>query len=159
MTRPGPTMNHQDSRARAERAFQMHAIGRTWAEVSRELGYKSRGAAQAAVARLHSRQPAESVDSARRSAAESLRITSAVLFDRFAKAAKREDDDTLALLNRELVRNRDQLAKLGGLYQPERVDIDLNVRQTPAEIISDARARLMAVIDAEVIDEPKEIRQ
>ncbi len=152
-----PTGSRQDSRARAERAFQLHAVGRTWAEVSRELGCKSRGAAQLAVARLHSRSPAESVDSARRSAAESLRITSSVLFGRFADAARREDDDTLALLNRELVRNRDQLAKLGGLYQPERVDV--TVSTSASEIIADARQRLLAVVDAEVVDLPKEIAQ
>lgn len=76
-----------------------------------------------------------------------------MLFDRFASAAKGGDDQALAMLNRELVRNRDQLAKLNGLYQPDRVDHTHTV-QTTASILADARERLLAIdtIDAEVIE-------
>jgi hypothetical protein len=69
-----PVMCHQD---RAEAALRLHAVGRTWAEVSAELGYRSRDGARLAVARLQARMPAESVDGARRSASEGLRENAA----------------------------------------------------------------------------------
>ncbi len=148
-----PTGSRQDSRARAERAFQLHACGRTWAEVSQELGYKSRGAAQLAVKRLHDRTPPESSDAARRSAAESLRITSSVLFGRFGDAARRQDDAALAMLNRELVRNRDQVAKLLGLYAPDQVDV--NVSTSASAILERAESEFLALaqntIEGEVV--------
>jgi hypothetical protein len=78
------------------------------------------------------------------------------VFDRFAAAIDREDDETAALLNREVCRNRDQLAKLTGFYAPETVDV--HVTQTPAAILAETKQRLLAVIDAEVV-EPKELTQ
>lgn len=166
MRHMAPTMPRQDSRARAERAFALRSIGRTWREIAAELGFASHGAAQLAVARHLDRTAPESPHVARRSAVESLRITTAVLFDRFAEAVKRDDDAAVALLNRELVRNRDQQAKLDGLYQPQRTEVDVNVRQSPAALIADTRAKLLALagqtegtatalptIDAEVIEQ------
>ena len=85
-------MSHRDSRARAEEALRLHAVGRTWAEISAELGYASRDGARLAVARLHARTPAESIDTARRSAMESLRILRSVLFERFAQATGAAQD-------------------------------------------------------------------
>jgi len=155
-----PVMPLRDSRARAERAFQLRAIGRSWREAANELGYRSVGAVQRAVQRHELRNGPEPVETSRRSLITSARITHSILFDRFAAAIDREDDETAALLNRELVRNRDQIAKLTGSYAPE--NINVNVSQTPAAIIADARARLLAVVDAEVIDarvvEPKELQ-
>ena len=77
-----PVMPRQDSRARAERAAQLRAMGRTWAEISASLGYQSRGAAQRAVSRLHDRTPPESIESLRRHEAEELRLRRAVLYDK-----------------------------------------------------------------------------
>lgn len=139
------------SRARAERAFSLRAIGRSWSEVRDELGYKSVGAAQTAVSRHMARNSAEHVDTTRRGAVESLRITTSVLFDRFAAAVVREDDATVALLNREIVRNRDQLARLTGAYMPERAEVDVTV----AGVESTRRALLerleRPVLEAEVV--------
>lgn len=112
-----------DSRARAERAFQLRAIGWSWNRIAVELQYASHGAAQTAVKRHEARTSGESSESSRRSLIESARLTTAVLFDRFAAAADREDDKTMALLNGEITRNRDQLAKLTGAYTP----VDVNV--------------------------------
>ena len=151
-----PCMSLRDSRARAERAFGLRAIGRTWREVASELGFKSIGAAQLAVSRHLARSSPESVDTTRRGAVESLRITTSVLFDRFAAAVGRGDDATAALLNRELVRNRDQAARLLGLYAPSQTEVD--VRVSASALIADTRERLLAVVDAEVVEEPtKEI--
>ena len=101
MRHMAPVMSHQDSRLRAEKAFSLRAIGHTWREIAAELGYKSHGAVQLAVSRYLARTPAESVDTARRSAVESLRVTRALLFDRFAEAAIRGDDHLLTLMSKE----------------------------------------------------------
>jgi hypothetical protein len=150
----------RDSRLRAERAFGLRAIGRTWREVCNELGYKSVGAAQLAVSRHMARMDPESVDTTRRGALESLRITTSVLFDRFAAAVVREDDNTVVLLNREIVRNRDQLARLTGAYTPERTEVDVTLTQasfiesirTRAVEMVDARAAVLPAVDAEVVE-------
>jgi hypothetical protein len=152
-----PVMSLRESRVRAERAWQLRAIGRSWRQVANELGYRSIGAAQVAVKRHEKRDGVEPVETSRRSLIESARITSAVLFDRFAAAANREDDATLALLNHELCRNRDQLAKLMGAYAPERAEV--TVRQTTTQLLDEYRDKLLAIVDAEVIDEPKGIEQ
>lgn len=151
------TMTLHSSRARAERAFQLRSLGWSWNRIAAELDFKSHGAAQTAVKRHEQRVGSEPVESTRRSLIESARITTTVLFDRFAAAADRGDDRAIALLNGELCRNRDQLAKLTGAYAPERSEVDLNVRQTPSQIIADAQARLLAVIEGEVINAPKGI--
>jgi len=149
-------MSRQDSRSRAERAFALHACGRTWADISRELGYKSRSAACDAVARLHRATPAASPDAVRRSASETLRLLRAMLFDRVVIAQGAGDDDTLIALHRELTRNLSETAKLHGAYMPVTAQLDVNVSQTPAAIIAEARDRLLATIDAEVV-EPREL--
>lgn len=160
-----PTGNRQDARARAERAHQLRAIGRTWAEISEALGYKSRGAAQLAVQRLLERTAPEAPEALRRQEAEELRIRRAVLHERFHDARKRGDDDVLASLNRELDRVSTRWSRLHGLDAPERQQVDVNVNQSPAEIIDRMRTELLAVaaqrqpqhalssgiIDAEVI--------
>lgn len=149
-------MSRQDSRSRAEQAFALHACGRTWADISRELGYKSRSAACDAVTRLHRATPAASPDVVRRSATETLRLLRSMLFDRVVVAKAAGDDDTLIALHRELTRNLSETAKLHGAYAAQQIDV--NVTQTPSELIAEAREKLLAVIDAEVV-EPREIER
>jgi hypothetical protein len=152
-------MSLHDSRARAERAYLMRAVPYSWREICRALGYRSVGSAQLAVQRHIKRTSREPSDVSQRLAVESVQLTSRVLFDRFAVAADRGDDATLALLNRELRGNRDQLAKLLGLYAPDRAEVDVNVRQSPSQLLDEYRDKLLAIIDAEVIDEPKGIEK
>lgn len=145
----------RESRARAEKACVLRAVGRSWREVANELGYQSVGAVQLAVKRHERRNGPEPVESSRQSLVTSARITHAILFDRFAAAIDREDDATAALLNRELVRNRDQLARLQGAYAPDRHDVDVTVRQSATEIIADAKQRLLAIdntIEGELVE-------
>jgi hypothetical protein len=149
-----PTGNRQDARTRAERAHQLRAIGRTWAEISSALGYKSRGAAQLAVQRLLERTPPVGAEALRRQEAEELRIRRSVLHERFHDARQRNDDDALVALNRELDRVASRWSKLHGLDAPERQEVNVHVNQTPAAIIAEARERLLAVVDAEVVELP-----
>ena len=132
---------YRESRERAEKAAILRAIGRSWREVCRELGFKSIGAAQLAVQRHERRNGPEPVETSRRSLITSARITHSILFDRFAAAIDREDDATAALLNRELVRNRDQLARLTGSYAPERAEVSVRVST------EDNRRRLLALVE------------
>lgn len=134
-----PSMTLRDSRARAERAAVLRSIGRSWREVAAELGYRSVGAAQLAVERHERRNGPEPVETSRRSLIVSARLTHSILFDRFAAAIARDDDETAAMLNRELVRNRDQLAKLTGSYAPTQAEVSVTVTA------EDTRARLLAV--------------
>lgn len=142
-----PTTNRQDSRARAEEAFRLRACGRTWAEISDALGYKSRGAAQLAVKRLRDRTPAESVVQARATADESLRITQSVLFGRMAAAAQRGDDDMIARMAKEIRATVSERSKLVGAYAPQRTEVDVNVSSNPTAIIADAERQLLALIN------------
>jgi uncharacterized protein YegP (UPF0339 family) len=156
----------QDTRRQAERAAALKAVGRTWQEIADVLGYRSRQAAQQAVERLQKRNPPESVESARRSATETLRIVQAVLFEQFADAKQRGDNDDLSMLARELRNNVGEVAKLRGLYAPARSEVDVNIHQTATAILDRAESELLAltaqrqhplsvptVIDAEVITE------
>lgn len=151
-----PKMSTYDSRARAEEAFNLRASRNSWREVCEKLGYRSVGAAQTAVSRHVERQRREPTTTKIETHKAGVEIRTRALTQRFAAAYKSGDDNTLVALNREIVRNEAELAKLGGMYEPETVNI--NVRQTPAAIIAEARERLLAVVDAEVV-ETKELRQ
>lgn len=140
-----PVMNHQDSRARAEEAYRLRAVGRTWQEVADELGFKSHGAAQLAVARLHKRNPAQSTETVRRSASEGLRIVRAVLFERFADAKVREDNNDLLMLAKELRNNISESAKLHGAHAPQRTEVDVTV-SSASEAIDQLERQLLAIV-------------
>ena len=161
-------VSRQDARARAEHAYRLRAIGRTWAEIAEVVGYRSRQAAQQAVERLHDQTPPETVDTARRSATESLRVVQSVLFERFADAKVRGDNDDMVMLAKELRNNVGEVAKLRGLYAPTRSEIEVSINQTATAILDRAEQDLLAlaaqrptdhlpspgtIIDAEVISE------
>lgn len=139
-------MNRQDSRGRAEEAFRLRAAGRTWAEISRVLGYRSRGAAQLAVKRLMDQNPPATVDHARATADESLRITQSVLFGRMAAATHRGDDETLTKLAKEIRATVAERSKLAGAYAPQRTEVDVTVSGDPTAIIANAERELLALI-------------
>ncbi|ORL76416.1 hypothetical protein [Prescottella equi] len=160
-----PTMSHQDSRARAEKAFRLNACGRTWQEVADTLGYKTRAGARQAVQRLLTSTPAESVEDGRRTAAESLRVVQSMLFGRLANAAQRQDDKTLVAVAREIRSTVSESAKMRGLYAPVKHDVDVRVEQSATAILDRAEQELLAlaskttpasigtaVLDAEVVE-------
>lgn len=151
-----PTMSRYASRERAAEAFQLRASRYSWREVADRLGYRSIGAAQTAVNRHVERLRREPTAISVEAHKFAIETRTRALSQRFAAAFRWGDDDTLVTLNREIVRNEAELAKLGGLYEPETLNV--NVAQTPAAIIAEARERLLAVVDAEVV-EPKEIER
>ena len=156
-------MSTYASRERAAEAFQLRASRYSWREVCDRLGYRSVGAAQSAVSRHVERVRREPTATSIEAHKFAIETRTRALSQRFAAALKANDDDTLITLNREIIRNEAELAKLGGLYEPETVNV--NVTQTPAAIIDRMEAELLAlaaqrapqhqlpgnVIDAEVL--------
>lgn len=132
------------SRERAAEAFQLRASRYSWREIADRLGYRSIGAAQTAVNRHVSRLRRETTETTVESHKFAIETRTRAMSQRFAVAFKDGDDDTMISLNREIVRNEAELAKLGGLYEPEAVNV--NVTATPAAIIAEARDRLLAVL-------------
>ncbi|WKG01394.1 hypothetical protein [Mycolicibacterium sp. HK-90] len=146
-----PKMSAYASRARAEEAFKLRASRHSWREVCDRLGYRSIGAAQTAVSRHVARQRREATPTTIETHKAAIELRTRALSQRFVRAFANGDDDTLVTLNREILRNEAELAKIGGLYEPEVLNI--NVTQTPTQIIAEARERLLAVVDAEVIEQ------
>lgn len=141
-----PTMNRQDSRARAEEAFRLRAVGRTWAEISQTLGYRSRGAAQLAVRRHLERNAPESPEAARRSASEGLRITKSVLFATLADARRSGDSQAVVSTAKAIADMIEKDARLNGLHAPARTEVDVSVSANPAAIIDRLETELLALV-------------
>ncbi|WP_236950103.1 hypothetical protein [Mycobacterium sp. MS1601] len=137
--------NRQDSRRRAEEANRLRAVGRTWDEIADELGYRSRQGAQQAVERLQQRNPLGSAESVRRSASDGLRVVRAVLFERFADAKDRDDNDDLVLLAKELRANISETAKLHGAHVPVKAELDVRVTTSAAEAVNRLEQELLAI--------------
>ena len=57
----------------------------------------------------------------------------------------------MAAMLREIRQNDVETARMLGLYEPDRVDV--NVSQSASAIVADARHRLLAVVDAEVVEQ------
>jgi hypothetical protein len=150
--------SRRETQTRHEQAAKLRACGRTWQEIADDLGYRSRQGAQLAVARLYDRHR-ESPDLSRRSMVDGLRLVKSMLFEELASAKSRHDTSAIVALSRELRSNADQVARLDGLHAPQRLAVDVTVSQSPSQIIAEAQERLLAVIDAEVIELPREIAQ
>ncbi|CAN3128605.1 hypothetical protein ACNUDN_02381 [Mycobacterium sp. smrl_JER01] len=160
-----PKMSAFASQQRAAEAFNLRASRYSWREVAERLGYRSIGAAQSAVSRHVARVRRESTETTVESHKAAIETRTRALSQRFVMAFKAGDDDTMVTLNREIARNEGELAKLGGMYMPERSEMTVTVDQTPAAIIDRMEAELLAlaaqrqpqqalqgnIIDAEVL--------
>jgi hypothetical protein len=170
---PGPTkgMLRRDSRQRAAVASALRADHRSWREVARALGYRSVGAAQAAVKAHLDREYRQPHEQTVWEQIEAVKLRQRVLGDQLATATLEGDVDRIVMLNKELARNGDQLAKLTGTYAPDRQRVDVSVDATPSAVsaqwlrqITEAAAAAVhggqpaalasaaEVIDAEVIE-------
>jgi hypothetical protein len=141
-----PVMSLADSRARAEEALRMRVRRRTWGEISEALGYKSRGGARLAVRRLMSKMVA-APGADRALSSEALLELQRGLFERFDAAVSRGDDVTAVSVARELRCLVTDNAKMSGIYAPERTEVDVTVHESPREIVAEATARLLALVD------------
>lgn len=149
-----PKMTTYASRERAKEAFQLRASRLSWREICDRLGYRSVGAAQTAVSRHVERERREAAATTIEAHKFAIETRTRAMTQRFVRAFTNGDDDTMVMLSREIARNEAELAKIGGLYEPEVLNV--NVTQTSTQIIAEARERLLAVVDAEVVEQ-KEI--
>ncbi len=148
-------MKLHDSRQRAREVVRMRGDGYSWGEVAATLGFSSRGAAERAYKRFCERHAPVDPALDRRMLVESAKNDMWECSEGQRRARQAGDDDTVQKYVTTKVKVRDQLARLQGAYAPEQVDV--NVRQSPSDIIAEARTRLFDVLDAEVVDEPKGI--
>jgi hypothetical protein len=110
-----------------------------------------------AVERLWARTR-ESPEVSRRSLTEGLQLVKTTLFESLADAKRNGDKASIVAISRELRSATDQLAKLDGLHAPQRVDVSVT-HKTASEMLAEYREQLLAVIDAEVVEPPKEIER
>lgn len=135
----------------------MRAVGmQSWSKIRDALGFKSVGAVQQAYKRYNERNPLPNAEAARAEIIERKRVTVGAALKSLAEAQKAGDHQTVARMIDVITRADAELAKMYGLNAPDKLDV--NISQTPTQIIAEARERLLAVVDAEVI-EPKEIEQ
>jgi hypothetical protein len=142
------------SRERAEEVFVCRELrGMTWAAIAEKIGYRSVGAAQLAYNRALARHPRPNGEAIRAGIVERKMHVINVAMTSLAAAAADGDHQAVAALINTLTKADVELAKLFGL---SREQIDVHVTQTASELIAETREKLLAVIDAEVI-EPKEL--
>jgi hypothetical protein len=147
----------RETRARAERAAKLRGCGYSWQAIADTEGFRSRQAAQIAVERHYGReQPAAGL--ARRSLCEGLMLVKQTLFEGLADAKRHGLAASVIEHSREIRSVTDQLAKLDGLHAPQRVDVSVT-HKTASEMLAEYREQLLAVIDAEVVEPPKEIER
>lgn len=151
-------MSLAESRARAEQVFVMRAVGmQSWSKIRDALGFKSVGAVQQAYKRYNERNPLPNAEAARAEIVERKRVTIGSALKSLADAQKTGDHQMVARMIDVITRADAELAKLYGL---SRETVDVNVNTTATQIIAEARERLLAVVDAEVVDDdPKEIER
>jgi hypothetical protein len=121
------------------------SVGYTWQQIADNLGYRSRQAAQQAATRFEAKNPPESVEAARRREGEALRIIKATLFERFADAKHRGDNDAMVALSRELRNTSDAIARLNGLNTSVAQQVDVNVHHSATAIIDRMETELLAL--------------
>ncbi|WP_141245704.1 hypothetical protein LIX17_06770 [Mycobacterium avium subsp. hominissuis] len=146
-----------ESRARAERVAYLRAVvGMSWSKIRDELGFKSVGAAQQAYKTHRRRNPVPGGEAVFADLIDRHQHRNQQGMLALAKAQAANDYSGVASLIRTLQSNDAELAKWFGISAET---VNVNVKTSSAtEIIAEARERLLAVVDAEVI-EPKEIEQ
>jgi hypothetical protein len=132
-----------DARHRAEQAARTQGTGATWQEVADALGYRSRQAAQQAVARLLDRMPAESVEQARAKHDAALQLLQRNSFTRYLHAVQAGDDGKALEYGREIRATVTERAKMAGVYAPQRLDV--NVTTDAVAIIDRMESELLAL--------------
>lgn len=150
-----PTMSLAQSRARAEQAFVMREVGmQSWSKIRDALGFKSVGAAQNAVKRYQQRNELPGAQTVAAGIVARKRESLGVALHALAEAKKRGDFRAVAQLVDAITRADAELAKLYGLGQTSTVNVTVT-HQTPAQIIEEAQERLLAALDAEVVEAPE----
>lgn len=161
---PGPTMTRQESRDRAERVVLSRAVLRKpWREIMHAEGFKSVGAVQNTYYRELARRkkpPKALADLTAQEILERRDTTTRIAVSQLIEARSAGDVSGVAAMLREIRANDVETAKMLGLYEPERVDVNVNhdpvalLDQVEAALLERDRQRQLTsgnVIEAEVI--------
>lgn len=135
------TLPKPAERERALTALKLRTEGLTYAEIGRRLGYADDSGARHAVTKLLDRREAEAVDQLRQVEGDRLDALQAAHWD--AAMAGITDAANIVL------KVMDRRAKLFGLNAP--VAVAVAGPDTAADVIAEAQARLLRVIDAEQV--------
>ncbi|KUH86523.1 hypothetical protein AU187_05895 [Mycobacterium sp. IS-1556] len=139
-------MSREDSRRRAERARWLRGTGKTWQQIADSEGFRSRRAAQLAVARLAESEPADNAATLRRTASDGLRITKSVLFAGMAEAKQAGDHQAVVAYARAIADGIDKDAKINGLHVPVAQQVDVKVTHDPRAVIDRLESELLALV-------------
>ncbi len=141
-------MNRQDSRARAERVVLARAVLRKpWRDIMRDEGFKSVGAAQTTYKREMARRKQAPKALAEMTAQEILErrdVATRVAVGQLLNASRAGDVPGVAAMLREIRHNDVETAKMLGLYEPAKVDV--NVTTDATAIIDRMESELLAVL-------------
>lgn len=142
-------MSLRESRDRAERVYLLRSVcGLSWSAIRDAEGFTSVGGPQRAYERHRARNPMPSAEVVAAEIMERQRLTQGAAVAALLQA---KDPVAVAALVRAINAGDAQLAKLYGLGQ-ETVQVNVT-HQSPAQILADAQQRLLAVIDAEVVEQ------
>jgi hypothetical protein len=156
---PGPTMNREDSRIRAARAYDLHLAGRTWQEVADACGFASRGAAQLAVKRHIERNPIDGSPIAQKKSADRLGLVVKMLFAVAADAREAGEPAVAIAAGRAIGETEERRNRLLGLNAPARSEVSVRPDRAFLEawwsrlksLPPGAVQRQLPVVDAEVL--------
>jgi hypothetical protein len=147
----------KDARARDEQVWLARELGsQSWSRIAEQYGYSSVGGAQRAYTRYVARHPTPDPMAVLAGIIERTRTTNGIAMAELTKAVRDGDRPAIVGLIGAINRNDVALARVCGLGR-ETVTVDVNIQQTPAEIIESTRQRLLEIVDAEVVPQ-KEIR-
>lgn len=145
---PGPTMTRQESRDRAERVVLARAVLRKpWREIMRSEGFKSVGAVQNTYYRELARRkqaPKALADMTAQEILERRDATTRIAVSQLIDARRNGDVPGVAAMLREIRHNDVETAKMLGLYEPAKVDV--NVTTDATAIIDRMETELLALV-------------
>lgn len=145
-------MNRRASNQRCENAWNYRCEGRTWPEVAREFGYGSAQNARKAVHKWLQKNPNDDLEIMRRASGQMLVTTTRKLVKALDIALESEKTRDAAELGKAIFDGVEKYAKLTGQHVVVPTEVNVTVTQTMSELVTDARAKLMQAIDAEVLD-------
>lgn len=145
-----------DSRARAERVVYLrHVVGASWSVIRDQLGFASVGAAQSAYKSDRKRNPLPGGETVLAGLHDRQTYRTQKGTAALERALAAGEFSTVANLIRALAANDADLAKWFGIGSET---VNVNVTASLPQVIAENRERLLAVLDAEVVD-TKEIEQ
>lgn len=145
---PGPTMTRQESRERAERVVLSRAVLRKpWRDIMHAEGFKSVGAVQQTYKRELARRNLSARELAAMTAQEIMErrdATTRIAVSQLIEARSAGDVSGVAAMLREIRANDVETAKMLGLYEPSKVDV--NVSHDATAIIDRMESELLALV-------------